>query len=164
VIGRGSAIAGSCIVGVLGAVAITRAGANYDQAVLIWLISTVTCGALVYYQDAISEAQLWSYSVPSPSVLCAVLIYRMAFFGEAPLTGVSISFSKPRSLSLLVLFWCSSVAAIWLFAHARSLVLATLKGLTAMSKSQRGRVEQLLHWLVRVIGTGYLVVKAFTTN
>ena len=155
------AIAVSCIISLLAAPAITRAGADFDQALLVWLIYAVTAGAIVNYREGLRAKQLLLYSLPSASVLALVFVYRMIFHEQPMLTGVRLAFDKPQALVLLCVFWMASVIGVWLFSYARGIVLSALKQVTSLSKSRRGQIETTLHWIVRIVGVGYLLIKVF---
>jgi hypothetical protein len=154
-------IAGSCIISVLGAIAIARSGANFDKVVIIWLVYTVTAGAIINYREGLREMQFFWYSLPPPSALVMVLVYRMVFLGDAPLTGKQISFAKPTTLAYLIFFWFCTVLGVWLFAHARNVVLGTIKSISSISKKRQKSIESTLHWVIRLVGAGYLLIKAF---
>lgn len=155
-----SFIAASCILGVLGAIAIMQSPhKDFGHAVMVWLIYAVACGSVINYSSDLKERQLWIYSLPSPTVLLGVILFRMEVYNESPFSGVTVDFKTPHLSFILLLFWLLSVVSVWVFSHAKPFLLDIFSSIS--DKKKRKNIVDILNWTVKIIGLVYLLINTF---
>lgn len=149
-------VAFSTILGVLAGLVLTNTGADDREAMLFWLVYCVTCGVIINTQEGLGAGRLALGSWPSPLIMILTILYRLYFKGSSVLSGIPFEGALPDFLRLTIIF-VGSVIAVWIFAHARPVVLFLLKRLFGMRKGKADQVERNLNWLARVIGAVLLI-------
>lgn len=158
-----SRIGGSCIISVLGAIAISRVsvGSGYNQAALVWLGYAISAGSVLRVDEERSEFRALLYSVPAAAVLLLVWMHRMLFHGQAPISGIIISFDKPITILLLLSIGVASVIGIWLFGYARLSVAAAIEAVFTLNARQRKNITATLRWLIVFTALLFVFIKSF---
>jgi hypothetical protein len=150
----GAYVAATCVVSVIAAVVLSRSTlGDSGEAILYWLIYTLTCGVLVNAHTGTGAGELFVYSLPAPSVLIDILFFEIALNGFTFVSGKRIELNQLGELWwLFALIWLMSCIGIWVFSFSRELVLLALTSLFSLSSERAGRIETTLNWLVRVVG------------
>ncbi len=155
-------IAFGVVLGVVGAVAITKSGLNPQESILRWLIFALVTGVLVNSQDGKKLPFILTAAALSALGLIATVLW-LALLGEGvipSLSGVKIDLAhRPLfGTALLSGLWLVSAVAVLVCALSRPVMVGLLHNVLAIELEKAKKVETLLKVLVSIAGTVLLAI------
>ncbi len=155
-------IAFGVVLGVVGAVAITKSGLNPQESILRWLIFALVTGVLVKTQDGKKLPFILTAAALSALGLIATVLW-LALLGEGvipSLSGVKIDLAhRPLfGTALLSGLWLVSAVAVLVCALSRPVMVGLLHNVLAIELEKAKKVETLLKVLVSIAGTVLLAI------
>ncbi len=155
-------IAFGVVLGVVGAVAITKSGLNPQESILRWLIFALVTGVLVNTQDGKKLPFILTAAALSALGLIATVLW-LALLGEGvipSLSGVKIDLAhRPLfGTALLSGLWLVSAVAVLVCALSRPVMVGLLHNVLAIELEKAKKVETLLKVLVSIAGTVLLAI------
>lgn len=136
-------IAFGVVLGVVGAVAITKSGLNPQESILRWLIFALVTGVLVNTQDGKKLPFILTAAALSALGLIATVLW-LALLGEGvipSLSGVKIDLAQRP------LFSTALLSGLWLVSAVAVLVCALSRPVSIQKHSARGTENEKPHLL-----------------
>lgn len=149
------------ILGVVGAVVVTKTGLTPRDAILRWLIFAVVTGILVNTQEGRKLSYLLAAAVLSSlSLVSTVLFLALLGQGILSISGVKVDFinNLPFAVTFLSVLWLGSSIAVLVSALSRPVTLGILHNVISIDLDKAKRIETLLKVLVSIAGTTALII------
>jgi len=136
----------------------SNVGADYEGALVYWLLYTLACGVILNFDNLEKSWVIFVMSIPSPFVLLLVTFFRMYFKKGSGVCWLSGSECK-ADLEFFVMsgiILVGSVFFIWIFSYLSNMVIElTIKIFRLTDKKAkmlRKRVVWIGSFVIAVIG------------
>jgi hypothetical protein len=150
------------VLGVIGAVAITKPELSPQEAILRWLIFALVTGVIVNTQEGKSGFYLLGASVLSSlSLVCTILWLGLLGEGVIPsVSAVKLDLINSPAFAATVLsgLWFVSSLAVFVCAFSRPITLGLIHDVIAIELDKAKKIESLLRVLVSAVGTLMLLI------
>jgi hypothetical protein len=155
-------LATGVILGVVGAVAITKSGLSPQASILRWLLFALAAGILVNTQEGKRLSYLTAAAALSAfSLVATVLWVALLNDGVIPsVSGAKIDFSNRLlfGATLMSGIWVLSTAAVLVCSLSRPVTLGLIHNVLSIEIDQAKKIETLLKVLVSIVSTGLLFI------
>jgi len=152
------------LLGVIGAVAITKSGmdsgAGFNEGVIRWLLYAIACGLIVNTQDGKPFKIILFAASISALTLVSTISLKMLLIGGVSLSGTVIDFNVKTEfvLQLLVGLYVLSILAIIMSSYSRGILLSLLDNLFAIELSKAKKIEAILNRVVSIGAVFFIII------
>lgn len=150
------------ILGVVGAVVITKAGITPRDAILRWLIFALVTGILLNTQEGRKLSYLLIAAVLSAlSLVLAILFLGLLGQGVIPsLSGIKVDFANNPifAVTFLSIVGIGSTIAVLVAAFSRPITLGLLQNFNSIDLVKAKNIESLLKLTISIAGLAALLI------